>query len=137
MKRLLHILACVSAVIVLYGCENKNTPLDSFILDETIRLELDGVKVFVYDNNRCQLAFNEQRRLFRANSDTMLNYFELVLDRIPDKEGEDLTGNLWWSTVAGERSRNNITLNVKRIKGDIIWLCDTSQRTAVVIRVLE
>ncbi|MBO6168919.1 MAG: hypothetical protein J6O51_03000 [Bacteroidales bacterium] len=137
MKRLLHILACVSAVIALYGCENKNTPLDSFILDETIRLELDGVKVFVYDNNRCQLAFNEQRRLFRANSDTMLNYFELVLDRIPDKEGEDLTGNLWWSTVAGERSRNNITLNVKRIKGDIIWLCDTSQRTAVVIRVLE
>ncbi len=137
MRRFLKIIVCFTVLAILQACESKQTPLQSFILDDTVRLEIDGDKVLVFDPQKCQMAYNEQRGLFRVNSDTMLDYFELTIDRIPKAMGNDVTGSIYWSTPNGERNRKNITLNVKRIRGDIIWMCDASQRTALVVRTLK
>ena len=123
--------------VFLGGCRSGNTSIDSFLKDDTVRLEIDGVRVFVFDDNNGQLAYNEQRGVFRANTDTMLYYFELELDSIPQTNGDEVTGNVYWSTVDGERNRNRVTLNVKNIKGDLIWLCDAGGQTAAVVRVLK
>lgn len=137
MSRSLHILTICLCFAALCGCSSGNTSLDSFLQDSNVRLEIDGAKVFIFDENRCQLAFNEQRGVFRANSDTMLDYFELVLERVPDSIGSDVTGSVAWSTIEGENSRKNVTFNVRNIIGDVIWLCDSSQKTAAVVRVLK
>lgn len=124
---------------VLFGaCDMQGvTELAPFMMDNTVRLELDGAKVFIYAEPNCQLAFNERRCEFRAHTDTMLDYFVLKLDAIPGRSGVKVNANLTWSTTKGENTKENITLDVKRISGDVIWLCDAERRIAVVVKVLE
>ena len=113
------------------------TQLAPFMSDETVRLEIDGVPVFTYDAPTCQLSYNEQRKEFRAMTDTMLDYFCITLSDLPSSAGSSASASVVWSTSEGERSRNEITLEAKRIKGDVIWLCDGSLHTAAVVRVLK
>ncbi|MBO4475503.1 MAG: hypothetical protein J5737_02100 [Bacteroidales bacterium] len=115
----------------------KSTHLESFLSDSTVRLEIDGEPVFIFSPATCQLSYNEQRKEFRAMTDTMLDYFCVTLSAIPAGEGKKATAAIAWSTPGGERSRNDVTLEAKRIKGDVIWLCDDSRHTAVVVTVLK
>lgn len=122
--------------LLLASC-NNNTPVGPFIADDTVRLEIDGSAVFLFDENTCQLSYNASRCEFRAFTDTMLDYFELTLSEIPDRPGNKVTASVTWSTEAGERHKENVTLEAKRIRGDMIWLCDDGRHTAAVLRVLE
>lgn len=124
------------AALLLCGC-TQTTSLSSLLSDDTVRLEIDGVPVFVYDATTCQLSFNEQRHEFRAFTDTMLDYFELTVSAIPARAGTTVNATVVWSTTGGERSKTDVTLETKRIKGDVIWFCDHSQHTAAVVRVLK
>ena len=67
----------------------------------------------------------------------MLDYFVLTLDAIPASVGEKAVANILWSVPGGESSRNRITLEAKRIEGDLIWLCDDGRHTAAVVKVLK
>ena len=138
MKKNWLILICLClAAMAACGCSGGSTIIDGFVRDATVRLEVDGEKVFVFDDNNCQLSYNEKRCQFRAHSDTMLNYFCVDMDHIPSRKGESAVADIFWSTVNGERSRNDITLYVRSIEGDVIWLCDSSRHTAAVVRVLK
>ncbi len=123
-------------LLLAVSCNNRSS-LSHFTSDNTVRLEIDGTTVFSYEPATCQLFFNEGRCKLGASTDTMLNYFELTLSEIPDHTGNKVTGSVIWSTPAGERRRENVTLEAKRISGDVIWLCDQSRHTAAVVRVLE
>ena len=125
----LALLPCISCV--------NSTSLQTFTQHGNVRLEIDGVEVFTYDDAFCQLSFNEQRKEFRAMTDTMLDYFCITLSEIPSAAGDRAQATVVWSTPDGERSRNGITLEAKRIEGDVIWLCDSRLHTAAVVRVLE
>lgn len=135
MKRLLSIL--ITAAALLSCTDEGRTNPGTFTADETIRLEIDGSVVFAYREADCQLACNPVRGEFRAHTDTMLDYFVVTLDHIPETEGDKVTASVRWSTLDGERGRNEITLDTKRIKGETIWLCDETRRTAAVVRRLE
>lgn len=130
--------AAIAAIVAASACNpGGTTSLDAFVKDETVRLELDGERVFVHDDSNCQLSFNRQRGSFRALTDTMLDYFVVELDAIPQSEGATAVADIYWSSTDGERSRKKITLEAKRIKGELIWLCDAGRKTAAVVRVLE
>ena len=133
MKR---ILTLFSLILLLASCQSKTLP-GQFLSDSSVRLEISGTTVFLYDESTCQLSFNEKRRTFRAFTDTMLDYFEVKLDAIPSSVGEKTTAPVIWSTENGEHTKENITLEARGIKGDVIWLCDDGRRTAAVVRVLE
>lgn len=124
------------AALLLAGC-NNNTPIGPFVADDAVRLEIDGTTVFRFDDNTCQLSYNEAHCEFGAFTDTMLDYFRITLSEIPDRTGNKVTASITWSTEAGERHKENVTLEAKRIRGDMIWLCDDGRHTAAVVRVLE
>lgn len=132
-----RIILALMAVAVLSCACVRTTSMSTLMADETVRLEIDGEKVFVYKSADCQLSYNAQRGEFRAMTDTMLDFFCLTLDTVPTRVGEKAVASMTWSSDMGERSRNEITLEAVRIKGDIIWLCDRSQHTAAVVRILE
>lgn len=136
MKALSSITALAAAVLFCLGC-TQTTSMSTFTADDTVRLEIDGEKVFVYKAADCQLSYNEQRGEFRAMTDTMLDFFCISLSAIPERTGDSTVASMTWSSDLGERSRNDVTLEAKRIKGDIIWLCDRSQHTAAVVRILK
>lgn len=133
MKR---ILTLFSLILLLASCQSKTLP-GQFLSDSSVRLEISGATVFRYDESTCQLSFNESRKTFGAFTDTMLDYFEVKLDAIPSTVGEKTTATVTWSTESGEHTKENITLEARGIKGDVIWLCDEGRRTAAVVRVLE
>lgn len=133
--RILRIILTISCLMCI-AC-TRSSSLTPFVSDDTVRLEIDGREVFVYDEAFCQLSYNEQRMEFRAMTDTMLDYFCITLDEIPARVGNKANATIVWSTPDGERSREEITLEAKRIKGDIIWLADGKLYTAAVVRVLK
>lgn len=128
----------ISLLVVLLGTSCiHSTPMEPFLSDNTVRLEIDGAAVFTYDAPTCQLSYNEQHREFRAMNDTMLDYFCITLTAIPQREGDTAVAAIVWSTPDGEHSRNDITLEARRIEGNVIWLCDGRRHTAAVVRVLK
>ncbi len=131
-----RLVTALLAALSLCGCVHT-TILPSFLSDDTVRLEIDGAPVFTYDKVSCQLSFNEQRGHMGAMTDTMLDFFCVTLDHIPQNVGEKARASISWTTPEGEKSINEVTLETKRIKGDILWLCDEAQRTAAVVRVLN
>lgn len=131
-SRIILIACCIACA----AC-TRSSSLSAFLADDTVRLEIDGAAVFTYDAPFCQLSYNEQHKEFRAMNDTMLDYFCITLDEIPARTGNKATATVIWSTPSGERSRNEITLEAKRIKGDVIWLGDSNLHTAAVVRVLK
>ena len=135
MRKLPFIL--ILCLIALYSCQPQGiTDLSGFVADDTVRLEIDGSCILRYDEINHQLAYNEQRREFRLQSDTMLDYFVLEMEEIPSKSSTGVDATIIWSTSYGERSKKT-TLYARRIKGDMLWLSDQSCRNAVVVRVLE
>lgn len=136
MRKRLHVI--LISLLCACACQQQGaTDLASFVANDTVRLEFDGVSVFTYVPNTCQLAYNEQRCEFRAHTDTMLDYFVITMDEVPGCAGTAVNATIVWSTSAGERTKENVTLYAKRIRGDVIWLCDDSRHTAAVVRVLE
>ena len=132
------LLATLAAILAACACNpGGTTSLDAFVKDDTVRLELDGARVFVHDDANCQLSFNRQRGSFRSHTDTMLDYFVVELDAIPQSDGATAVADIYWSSTDGERRRKKVNLEAKRIKGDLIWLCDEGRKTAAVVRVLE
>ena len=122
-------------LLLLVACTSTN--VGPFISNDSVRLEIDGTVVFEYNPATCQLSYNRDRGEFLAFTDTMLDFFEVRLSEIPDRAGNKTTATVTWSTSSGERSKENITLEVKRIRGDVIWLCDEGRHTAAVVRMLE
>ena len=134
MKKWLIILG----LALLCACTTQGiTDLSGFVADDTVRLEVDGERVLVYDPANCQLAYNEKRCEFRLQTDTMLDYFVLTLSEIPNRSSSGVSASITWSSTSGERTKSNIALYVRRINGDVLWLSDESCRYAVVVRVLE
>lgn len=136
MKSLIPAILLLTAGLLLGSCTGT-TVVTTFIVDDTVRLEIDGVHVFEYNDNECQLAFNATRCEFRAMKDNMLDYFSVTLDRIPERSGQKANAKVVWSSPDGEKAKKDITLEAKRIKGDVLWLCDAGGHTACVVRVLE
>ena len=136
MKGIRTILYC-AALLCMTCCQNSSTDLASFLADDTMRLEINGERIFSYSPGTCQMAYNGKRCEFRAHSDTMLDYFVITLDTVPILAGNKVTATIAWSTPSGERKKENVTLNAIRIVGDVIWLRDESGRNAAVVRILE
>ena len=137
MKRL-RIIFAVLASALLFSCQPQNiTELSDFVRDNNVRLEVDGVKVFVYDEIGCQMALNANRGEFRAFDDTMSEYFILDMDSVPQSVGDRVNTTIIWTESGYEREKQNVTLVARSIRGDVVWLCDDTQHNAAVIRILE
>jgi len=108
----------------------------SFLLNNQVRLEIKGYTLFSYNPVSCQLGFNREKAEFRVHSDNMSDFYILDLDTMPATVGEDISGTIIWTT---KNSLNNkkTTFEVSRIEGDLVWLWSSSNRIAVVVKVLD
>ena len=138
MRKILILIGCLATVLALGACEPQGvTELSSFVRDNNVRLEIDGVRVFNYNDAGCQLALNARRGEFRAHDDTMSEYFIISMDKLPLAAGDRVNATISWTESGYERQKQNVTLVARSIRGDVVWLCDDTQRNAAVIRLLE
>lgn len=125
------------ALAMMSSCIRPDMVPDEFLMDDCVRIEMNGKELFRYNEDRCQLYFSRSDAGFGAHTDTMSDYFFLKLDGIPSAMDQEFTGRLKWTTPKDEPSKDGITLRVVKLQGDKFWLWDYSGRTGIVVRVLE
>ena len=123
-------------LVALAGCQDERQR-NAFCENEGVRLMVGGSIAFNYEPNTCQLAFSRERREFRAFTDTMSDFFVAELSQLPVNLGQRLTANLVWTTEREVLTRKNLTLEVVRLEGDMVWLWSASGRIGLVVRILE
>ena len=134
MRRLVVIL--LLCVAVLTGCQDERQRA-AFCENEGVRLLVGGSIAFSYEPNTCQLAFSRDLREFRAFTDTMSDFFLATFSQVPVDLGQRLTANLTWTTEREVLTRKNLTLEVVRLEGDMVWLWSNAGRIGLVVRILE
>ena len=136
MRKLLRILLLVSALLLLAGCQDERQRA-AFCENEGVRLLVGGSVAFSFEPNSCQLAFSRDLREFRAYTDTMSDFFVATFSQVPSQLEQRLTADLVWTTEREVLSRKNLTLEVVRLEGDMVWLWSASGRIGLVVRILE
>ena len=134
MRRLSIIL--LLSLLALTGCQDERLR-NAFCENEGVRLLVGGSIAFSYEPNTCQLAFSRDQRVFRAYTDTMSDFFVAEFSQVPTTLGQRLTANLTWTTEREVLTRKNLTLEVVRLEGDMVWLWSDAGRIGLTVRVLE
>ena len=134
MRRLSIIL--LLSLLALTGCQDERLR-NAFCENEGVRLLVGGSIAFSYEPNTCQLAFSRDQREFRAYTDTMSDFFVAELSRVPTTLGQRLTASLTWTTEREVLTRKNLTLEVVRLEGDMVWLWSDAGRIGLTVRILE
>lgn len=127
----------LAALLLFSGC-NDNQMIEAFSLRDQIRLEVDGVCMFAYTPEKCQLSFNRQNGQFRAHTDSMSDYFIIEdMSDIPTEEGQEIIADIIWTTRNDIMARKKITLKVIRLQGDKVWLWSSYGRIGAELRILD
>ena len=136
MRRLLRILLVFSALLLTIGCQDERQRA-AFCENEGVRLLVGGSIAFSFEPNSCQLAFSRDLREFRAYTDTMSDFFVATFSQVPVALEQRLTADLVWTTEREVLKRKNLTLEVVRLEGDMVWLWSAAGRIGLVVRILE
>ena len=134
MRRIAIIL--LLSLLALTGCQDERQRA-AFCENEGVRLLVGGSIAFSYEPNTCQLAFSRDQREFRAFTDSMSDFFVATFSRVPSELGQRLTASLTWTTEREVLTRKNLTLEVVRLEGDMVWLWSDAGRISLTVRILE
>jgi hypothetical protein len=126
----------LGALLLLAGCQDERQRT-AFCENEGVRLLVGGSIAFSYEPNSCQLAFSRDLREFRAYTDTMSDFFVATFSQVPSALEQRLTADLVWTTERDVLTRKNLTLEVVRLEGDMVWLWSAAGRIGLVVRILE
>lgn len=135
MRNSLRILL-LGALLLLAGCQDERQRT-AFCENEGVRLLVGGSIAFSYEPNSCQLAYSRDLREFRAYTDTMSDFFVATFSQVPSALEQRLTADLVWTTERDVLTRKNLTLEVVRLEGDMVWLWSAAGRIGLVVRILE
>lgn len=135
MKRLLTIMMTALALL-LCSCQ-KETPDGAFLASEGTQLKINGRKILEYNPLNCQMSFNYSTRVFTVVSDNGADFYSIALSEIPYEAGEQVSGNLQWTSNSVRKSKNNVALDVYRVEGDRIWLWNAKLDIQVSLDILH
>lgn len=136
MRTISRILLILSTLMLLAGCQDERQRT-AFCENEGVRLMVGGSIAFSYEPNSCQLAFSRDLQEFRAFTDTMSDFFVARFSQVPSELGQRLTADLTWTTERDVLTRKNLTLEVVRLEGDMVWLWSDAGRIGLTVRILE
>lgn len=137
MRRIVTYIMAAAIVAGLAGC--RQFDVDEILLEqEAVSLTIKGEPVFVYDENKCQLACNWNRNEFRAMTDDMSDYFILRAHQQLSDLGQEFTADLIYTTASNVREETGLTFTIEKIQNGsgLIWLWCSSKKIGVVVRML-
>lgn len=115
------------------GDKNQGTNID----DPNIRLEIKGKLIHVYKSKTWQLCYNDSDKTFTVTSDNGADYYSVIFQEMPSKEGQHLTAELRW-TQNGRINAGKYNFEVLKIDTDgLITLHSNEDKIAVTIKQLN
>ena len=125
------------AGLTLFTACKQEVPYESFSLDDSLHMEVNNSTCFTYNWQNCQMMCSRDTRTFRAGTDSMSEYYEVSLRNIPGEVGQNVVGNVYWTSETMIVNKKNITLETVRIEGDKIWLWNSQFKIGVVVRFFD
>ena len=126
------------AVLLLPACRQKvEMDMDMYNSDQ-VSLMVKGKKVFNLDEDTCQLGYNRTLRQFRAGNDDMTSFFVLTLAELPREEGQEIRGDLQWTSGSNVKSTPGIVFKVEKYEDTgLVWLWNSADKTGAVVKILN
>ena len=136
MRKYLYIILLLSLACT--GCKEKvEMDLDMYNSDQ-ICLMIKGKKVFTHSESSGQLGYNRTLRQFRAGNDDMTSFFVLTLNELPRQEGQEIRGDLQWTSGSSVRTSSGITFKVEKYDGTgLVWLWNAVDKTGAIVKILN
>ena len=132
-KLLLPFLMC----FMLCSCAHTE-PSAPFIDSDTIQLLIAGRSILNYNALDCQKSYDSQNNEFTVCTDDGGRYYSIRLSQIPTSEHQQVVSYIEWTTTLGSlRSKNNIVLDVVKIKDDKIWLWNAAQQIEACVQLIR
>lgn len=135
--RFANILVLITlAALALCSC-NEESHRIAFVESDEIRFQVGGTVHFRYDPLTCQLSFSRDLKQFRAQTDNTSDYYVVELSEIPSQVGQSVSANVVWTTSTSILDRSNLSLEVMKIEGNIVWLWSSSGQIGATVVLLE
>ena len=135
MRKYLYIIVLV---LLCSGCKKKvEMDLDMYNSNQ-ISLMVKGKKVFTFDEGTCQLGYNRSLKQFRAGNDDMTSFFVLTCTDLPRTKGQEIRGNLQWTSGSSVKTSNGLTFKVEKYDDTgLVWLWNSADKTGAVVKILN
>lgn len=124
------------AALLLASCSGAEMERE-FASDAEVKLCCQGKEILRYNRDEFQLLFNSANSEFALISDDASRYYRLTLNSFPDREGQEIVGEIEWASENSYENKKNITFNVIRIEGYKVWLWNSESRIGIVAEILE
>ena len=134
MKRLLFILI-LSALTA--GCFPEGREV-AFMDTYDISLTWKGSVQVMFNEQTCQLAYNDQRNEYRVYDDKLGDWFVIACSQRPVAEGEVLTADVSWTGDRTPKSYKGLEFTVRRVNEDgLIWLWNERNKIGIIIKDIQ
>ncbi|MCQ2145342.1 MAG: hypothetical protein MJY72_06340 [Bacteroidales bacterium] len=136
MRRLFIIMVAAIAAISAASCTEKAL-LEEFTNEKSeIGLTIKGQDIFTYDENSCQLGYDESLRQFRVSDDMMTDYYILTVDNVPEI-GYETQASLIYTTDDDVISQRGLSFKLVKVGRDgTMWFWNKKNTIGAVVRKL-
>lgn len=131
----------IAAVLLLFlcSCREKEIGMDPAMLQSsTVSLQVNARMAFTYDSVNGQMAFNREKRQFRAGNDDMSGFFVITCSELPVKVGQEITADLRWTSGSSVKSAGGVRFKVVKYEDTgLVWLWCAENKTGAVVKYLN
>lgn len=136
MKRIRVIFVAAVALLSVVSCQEKAL-LEEFTDERSeIGLTVKGQDVFTFEENLCQIGYDDALRQFRVSDDMMTDYFILTVNDLPEI-GYETTASLVYTTDDDLISMKGLTFKLVKMGHDgTMWFWNKKNSIGAVVRKL-
>ena len=133
-----HLILIVLALFAI-ACGKKVEMDPGMYESNDVSLMVKGKMAFTYTEGTMQLAFNRTLREFRVGNDDMSSYFILDCAELPREEGQEIRGDLKYTSGSSVKSTTGLTFKVEKIESStgLVWLWCAADKTGAVVKILN
>ena len=133
-KFTLYILA-FAALILAQSCNPYK--VDEILTSrDDVSLTIEGVPVFIYKEDKCQLSYNNDRNEYRAMTDDMTDYFFLKAHQKMTSIDQKFTADLTYTTSGAANTLNDLTFTIEKISNEsgLVWIWCKDEAIGIVLK---
>ena len=134
-RALIYVVALAAALSI---CSCVQYDVAEVLLSrDDVSLTVEGNPVFVYNPDKCQLAYNTKKNEYRALNDTGTQYFVIKAAKSLSSYGQEFTAELRYTVSGKEKVEKDLVFKIEKISNadGLVWLWCSSKNIGAVIRV--
>lgn len=133
-KFALYILA-FAALVLAHSCSPYKVE-EILISRDDVSLTVEGVPVFIYNEDKCQLSYNNDRNEYRAMTDDMTDYFLLKAHQKLTSIDQQFTADLTYTTAGTANTLNDLTFKIEKISNEsgLVWVWCKDNAIGIVLK---